>query len=111
VSAPHDPGLAPERTELAWRRTLLAIAVGALVSVRVLPSVLGGWTIATGVGGVIAAAVLWVLARRRHAAALAVFRDRTPASAMPGGTLLLALSLLTAAGAALGLVFAALAPR
>ena len=108
MTAPRDPGLQPERTELAWRRTLLALAVGALVSVRVLPSVLGDWTIATGIGGVLAAAVLWFRVRRRHRIVDAVFRDAAPTSAMPGGAILLALALLTAAGAALGILYALL---
>lgn len=108
MSAPRDPGLQPERTELSWRRTLLALAVGALVSVRVLPPVLGDWTIATGLLGVLVAAVLWLLARRRHALVAAVFRGRAPAAAMPGGALLLVLALFAAAGAVLGLVYAVL---
>jgi uncharacterized membrane protein YidH (DUF202 family) len=110
MTAPRDPGLQPERTELAWRRTLLALAAGALVSVRVLPSVLGDWTIATGLGGVLAAGLLWTLARRRSRTVAAVFRDRSPASAMPGGALLLSLTAFTAIGAALGLLYALL-PR
>jgi hypothetical protein len=104
VSAPRDPGLQPERTELAWRRTLLALAVGALVSIRVLTVALGDWAIATGLGGVVAAVVLWILAHGRHRAVDAVFTGRAATSTMPGGALLLAVALLTAAGAALGLL-------
>ena len=111
MTAPRDPGLQPERTVLAWRRTLLALAAGAIVSVRVLPAVLGDWTIATGIAGVLVAAALWILARRRHAAVAAVFRGRAPASTIPGGALLLALSALTSAGAALGLLYAFLSPH
>jgi Domain of unknown function (DUF202) len=108
VSVPRDPGLQPERTELSWRRTLLALAVGSLISVRVLAEVLGDWAIATGIGGVAAAAVLWAVARRRHRAVAAVFAGREGRSAMPGGALLLAVALLTAAGAAFGLLYALL---
>lgn len=104
--APRDPGLQPERTELSWRRTLLALAVGALVSVRVLPGVLGDWTIALGLGGVGIVAVFGVLTRSRHARIAAVFRGELPRIAIPGGALLLALALFTAAGAALGLAAA-----
>ena len=98
------PGLQPERTELAWRRTVLALAIGALVSVRVLPGVLGGWTVATGLAGVGAAVVLWVASHRRTQRSRMAFRGSHP-EAMPGGVLLLATALLTAAGAALGLLY------
>ncbi len=108
MTAPRDPGLQPERTELSWRRTLLALAVGSLVSVRVLAELLGDWAIATGLGGVAAAAALWILARRRHRAVAAVFAGRAPATAMPGGALLLAVSFLVTVGAALALAYALL---
>lgn len=108
MTAPRDPGLQPERTELSWRRTLLALAVGALVSVRVLPQVLGDWTIGTGLLGVLIAVVLWAVARRRHRRVEAVFRAERSRSAMPGGALLLAVALFAAAGAALGVLYALL---
>jgi putative membrane protein len=115
VIAPRDPGLQPERTELSWRRTLLALAVGSLISIRVLAEALGGWAVASGVGGLVAATALWVLAQRRHRAVAAAFAARAgapggSAPAMPGGALLLALALLVTAGAALGLAAELLHP-
>lgn len=104
MTAPQDPGLQPERTALSWRRTLLAMAVGSLVSVRVLPPVLGDWSIAIGLAGLAMVGVLWVLAHRRHRTVEAVFRGVRPASAMPGGALLLAVALLAASAAVLGLL-------
>lgn len=46
--APAPPGLQPERTRLAWQRTAISIAVGALVYARVEADVLGvfGWVLA-----------------------------------------------------------------
>lgn len=43
-SHPPDPGLQPERTALAWRRTALTIVVGGVIALRYLPSALGPWT-------------------------------------------------------------------
>lgn len=67
-----DPGLQPERTELAWRRSALAIGVGSLVAMRVLPTSVEsteiGVTVAItlGVLGIGFATLLWALARRRY---------------------------------------------
>jgi hypothetical protein len=60
-----DPGLQPERTALAWRRTTLALAAGAVVSFRLLPPVLGLWSIGVGVAGLLLSATIWILAGRR----------------------------------------------
>jgi uncharacterized membrane protein YidH (DUF202 family) len=101
-TGPWDPGLQPERTQLAWRRTVAAFTVGALVSLRVLPPVLGGWAALAGGAGLVVGGVLWVAAARR---AVAVDRAvRTPGSPLPGGALLFALVLVVTAGAALSAV-------
>lgn len=39
--AQFDSGLQPERTVLAWRRTVLSLAVAGLVGLRLLPESLG----------------------------------------------------------------------
>lgn len=63
----YDPGLQPERTELAWRRTALSIGVGSLIAARILPLALGevAWA-AIGLAGVVFAVFLWFGARRRY---------------------------------------------
>lgn len=61
----HDPGLQPERTLLAWRRTVLAVAVVAVLTIRLalLRGGIGEWIS-------VVAALGWLattLASLRHA--------------------------------------------
>jgi uncharacterized membrane protein YidH (DUF202 family) len=99
-----DPGLQPERTELAWRRTVLSVLVGGLLSLRLLPSALGAWSFAACVLGLALTVVLWVLARRRSTLVRESLRD---ARELPGGAVLLFLSALISGGAVLGLAYVA----
>lgn len=101
-----DPGLQPERTELAWRRTTLALTVGALVALRLLPPALGSWSISVGLAGLVLAILIWVLARRRARYTNQALRHDH--GQLPGGGLLLLLATVTTAGAALGLLYVTL---
>lgn len=98
-----DPGLQPERTDLAWRRTVLAIAVGALVSLRLLPSVLGPWSLGIGLVGLLLAGASWVLARRR--AMLVRVALLTTSAPLPGAGLLLLVAITTASAATLAILY------
>ncbi|MBN9178158.1 MAG: DUF202 domain-containing protein [Microbacterium sp.] len=105
MSALYDPGLQPERTELAWRRTALALAVGSLVAMRMLPATLGGvgW-VAPGIAGLVCAGALWHAARLRAARVNDVLLARTARRALPDGALLVALAALTGMIGVFGLV-------
>jgi uncharacterized membrane protein YidH (DUF202 family) len=87
MTALFDPALQPERTELAWRRTALAIGIGSLIALRLLPFALGSpwWTLA-GVGGVIAATILSCAARLRHLAVTRALASGGDHAALPGGS-------------------------
>lgn len=63
-----DPGLQPERTALAWRRTTLSLMLGSLVALRLLPPALGTWSFAVGFLGLAATGYLWRQAALRAAA-------------------------------------------
>lgn len=108
-----DPGLQPERTELAWRRTTLSLAVGSLVAMRLLPSVFGSaiW-ISPGMFGLVAAGALFVAARRRYRIMNRLLLADAHRPRMPGGGLLLALSsaatLIGLTGVAVAVAHAAL---
>lgn len=96
----YDPGLQPERTQLAWRRTALSIAVVSLIAARALPMILGsGVWIIPGVVGVAASAVFWIAAARRahavdHALSPAPHPERMPDGRLIAGLVVFA----TAAG-------------
>jgi uncharacterized membrane protein YidH (DUF202 family) len=96
-----DPGLQPERTELAWRRTALAIGVGSLIALRLLPALAPTsdgqllW-LTPGLIGVAFAAGLWTFARRRYRLANAALSEGH-AERAPGGALLLTLTLFVVA--------------
>ncbi|WP_374975820.1 DUF202 domain-containing protein [Microbacterium trichothecenolyticum] len=84
-----DDGLQPERTELAWRRTALALAVGSLVAFRLLPSAFGdAWWALGGVAGLLATTWLYLSARRRYRRVNEVLRVEGDRARMPGGGVL-----------------------
>lgn len=101
----RDPGLQEERTELAWRRTLLAIAAGALLAVRVLSDALGVAALVVGAAGLVVTATLWIAVGRRRAPGAPPRGLRAaPVAARSDGRLLAVTAAVCSCGALLGLV-------
>ena len=107
---PFDPGLQLERTELAWRRAALSIAIGSLLSLRVLPIALPpeatGWGFAPGLVGLLSACALWFAAHRRQRRLSAFLSGATVSP--PGGAMLALLTVLGAGFGAVALLFSVL---
>jgi putative membrane protein len=101
-TAPPDPGLQPERTELAWRRTALALAIGCLISIRLLPEALGDviWAL-PGFLGLLASGGLWIAAQRRYRQMEGALGASTPM--LPDGRTGFALAAIAFLAAVLGL--------
>jgi uncharacterized membrane protein YidH (DUF202 family) len=97
---PFDPGLQPERTALAWRRTALALVVGSLLGLRVLPALLGWPGLVVAAAGVATALVVLASAHRRyrlvHRILTAGPADPHRPVALPGGALPALVAALTA---------------
>lgn len=115
LQGPFDPGLQPERTELAWRRTALAIAIGSVISLRIFPLLLpadaAAWGLAPGVLGIGTACAFWVAARRRQLQTTAALHSANApgptAEAMPGGGMLLTFTMFATAFGAVSLTIVA----
>ena len=110
VGPPRDPGLQPERTMLAWRRTALALVVLSALATRYLAVDLGPVAGALGGVGILVAAAAVASAHLRYRA---VLRDFAAADAgerpLPSGGRTLALvtlSTLVVAAAGLAIVLA-----
>jgi uncharacterized membrane protein YidH (DUF202 family) len=99
---PFDPGLQPERTTLAWRRTTISLMLGSLVALRLLPPVLGQWSIAIGFLGLGLAAFLWSQAARRASDTAEALET---AGHLPDGTLLLQLGVTVTGAGLLALLY------
>ena len=97
-----DPGLQPERTALAWRRTTVSLIVGALVSLRILPQTLGQWTFVIGFGGLIVAGILWRQSSHRARLTTHCLRE---GRALPDATLPLQVGATVSAAGVLALIF------
>jgi putative membrane protein len=65
TAPPRPPGRQPERTELAWRRTGLAVATASTIAARALDPVFGTGAAVLGVSGLALAVLLLVGAARR----------------------------------------------
>ena len=100
-----DAGLQPERTALAWRRTTLTLAVGAILSFRLLAPALHVWSIPVGVAGLLLSAATWILAGRRARRVQAALLS--PSNPLPSGGLPLLLTLIVTSAAVLGLLYTA----
>lgn len=104
MSAPIDPGLQPERTLLAWRRTCLTLAVGLAVAIRFsdffdpLAALLIGIPALAAVGGAYVATSL-----RYRSAARAFAHD--PERLRSGGRAIAAVALISLVLGVFGLGF------
>lgn len=88
-----DPGLQPERTELSWRRTCLALGIGSLVAMRILPEVFGNaWWALGGMIGVLVSGALWTVARRRYRHSTRALERHGDRALLPDGLLPIALT-------------------
>lgn len=104
---PFDAGLQPERTALAWRRTALAVAVGSLAALRILPEILGLWALIPAALGACVSFVALLLTHRRYRRIHTILTSSsTDRVALGGGVLPALMAVATLGGGVLSLVAA-----
>lgn len=107
-----DPGLQPERTLLAWRRTCLALAVGVAVAARLSLDALGPTALLLGIVALALCGLAWGAAGRRYRRALQGLQREGTLPTAGGSIALVALvACLIAVAAAVGVVVLAGEPR
>jgi putative membrane protein len=84
-----DPGLQPERTALAWRRTALAFTVGPLAAARLLAPQSGLLSALAALFGLALGISVAVAAWARYRAVHRALTVEGEARQLPGGALLL----------------------
>ncbi|MBG6238502.1 putative membrane protein [Mycetocola sp. CAN_C7] len=84
-----DEGLQPERTHLAWQRTLLALGLGCALSARLTAPHLGLAGVAISFAGLAAVAVASVAIRLRYRRINASLRSTQTLSSVGAGPLAL----------------------
>jgi hypothetical protein len=65
-TAPFDPGLQPERTLLAWRRTTLSLALVSAIGLRLTVQELGAPALVAGALGIAFASFGYLAASARY---------------------------------------------
>lgn len=104
---PFDAGLWVERTALAWRRTALAVAVGSLAALRILPEILGSWAfIPAALGAGVAMVALGLTHKRYRRIHTILTTSESERVEVNGGVLPALLAVATVAGGVLALVAA-----
>ncbi|WP_165372907.1 DUF202 domain-containing protein [Pengzhenrongella frigida] len=84
----RDPGLQPERTALAWRRTALALMIGPVAAARLLAPGSGVLAAAAAGGGLLIGICIAALATRRQRAVERVLAGVEDPVALPDALLL-----------------------
>ncbi|OZD19327.1 hypothetical protein CH253_15880 [Rhodococcus sp. 06-156-3C] len=102
-STHFDPGLQPERTSLAWRRTILSVVAGTLVSARLLHDTLGSTALIASTVLIVAAGFALYLSHRKHRIVTAQLLSGRHRRYLPDGRLQATVAVLTVA---LGLIAA-----
>ncbi|WP_185972413.1 DUF202 domain-containing protein [Georgenia yuyongxinii] len=90
-----DPGLQPERTALAWRRTALALALGPLLAARLFAPQLGALTLAAALVGAALGASIALVATARYRTVHGVLVGQGERRGLPGAALLLGTAAVT----------------